>query len=104
MPIRRPTRKFVPQTGRRDSRPNVFIQSERAEGAPAPVGAQPAMSSRDGTVDAVATARQRAASKGRPSRSRSEVFTRTLMRELRQIGILTAAVFAVLIVLIFVVR
>ncbi len=103
MPIRRPTRKFVPQTGRRESRPNVFIQSERSRAAPAPVEPQPAMTGAEGAVDAVATARLRAASKGRPSRSRSEVFTRTLPRELRQIGILTAATLAVLVVLIFVV-
>ncbi len=92
MPINRPSRKFVPQTGRRESRPNVFIQSDEQRRASANASVAPAT---EVAGEAVDTAKRRVG-RVRPGRPRSEVFTRTVGKELRQIGVLTVATFAVL--------
>jgi hypothetical protein len=86
MPINRPSKRIIPRPGRgrRESRPNVYVQGEAPRGmatADSPDGASPVASAAD------LRRRQTRARAGAP---RSEVFTRTLDKELRLIGVLTA--------------
>jgi hypothetical protein len=107
MPSKRPSRRFIPRPShgrsRRDSRPNVYIQPEKtdasAEGAAAPraAGANGAGAGPTGG-GAVVTARRRPA-RARVGAARAEVFTRTLSRELRQLGLLTVASVVVVVAL-----
>ncbi|MSQ35230.1 MAG: hypothetical protein EXR57_05380, partial [Dehalococcoidia bacterium] len=93
MPSKRISRKFAPQPshgrGRRESRPNVFIQPEKADGNEAQSVIAPAVGGRaDGSVGADIVA-VRPAGRVRVGTARADIFTRTLDRELKQLVILT---------------
>ncbi|GEM_PF-2968060 len=102
---KRISRRFIPKPNRRESRPNVFIQAEKPSGdAPSRAVADTSPSA-NGQVSAgaspVMTARRRGVRQVRP---KSEVFLRTLGKELRQSAVLSAAAVAVVIILAFALR
>jgi len=95
-------------TRKKQSSPNVFVADARAE-LETTAAARNATPSEPAAPEAVTDparaarptrppARARAV-RGQQVRARSEVFTHYLPQELRKIGILTAGVFAILIVL-----
>jgi hypothetical protein len=106
MPSKRPSRKFIQRLShgrsRRDSRPNVYIQPDKAaasaESAAAPRAAGVNEAAASSTpAGAVMTGRRPA--RARVGAARAEVFTRTLGRELRQLGVLTVVSVAVVVAL-----
>ncbi len=112
MPSKRPSRTFFhsPGRGRKDSRPNVFVQSDKpSESERAPSG-EPVAAAGNGQMahqaaagSAVVTARRRGL-RGRTARPRSEVYTRTLGKELRQIIVLSVVSVGVIVALAFVLQ
>ena len=103
MPSKRISRKFSPQPshgrGRRDSRPNVFIQPEKTDGNEPRSAVSPAVSGGvEGAAGAGAVAARRPGTgRARAGSARASIFTRTLDKELRLISILAAlAVVAVI--------
>lgn len=106
MPSKRISRKFVPQPshgrGRRESRPNVFIQPEKTDGNGSRPAASPAVSSNvEASAGAGAVAARRPG-RARVATARANIFTRTLDRELRQLVILTVLSVVTVIVLRFI--
>ncbi len=107
MPSKRISRRFVPQPshgrGRRDSRPNVFIQPEKTDGNEPQSVISPAVSSGvvEGPVGAGAVAARRPV-RVRAGTARANIFTRTLDKELRLIAILAALSVVAVIALTFV--
>ena len=98
---------------RKERRTNVFVQEEAPRGRAAiadesviatDVEEEPGENGSD-TAAAVSTARARrlrALRVSRQARSRADIFTRTQGAEMRKLGILSAAILAVMIVLMFV--
>lgn len=101
------------QSRRRDRRPNVFVQEAAPKGRDeideeAPIDADadeddaPGASGATTAVSTGRTRRLRAQRNARQARVRSEVFTRSISKELRKLGVLSGGVAVILVVLAFV--
>ena len=103
MPGKRISRKFVPRPshgrGRRDNRPNVFIQQEEPEGKASQAPAGPVTA---GGSEAPAGTAARRPVRARAGTARANIFTRTLSREMKQLTFITALCVEAVVVLKFV--
>lgn len=89
---------------RRDKRTNVFVQESAPKGREEleDEDAIDAVAGSDGETAAVSTSRarrMRAQRASRQARVRSEVFTRSIGKELRKLGVLSGTIAVVLVVL-----
>ena len=106
MPGKRPAKKRATRTPRqrskRESRPNVYVQSKEAQRPQDQdeTGTSPSPGSTTSTR--IAAARPR--SVRRQGRQRSEVFARTLPAELRKLSVLVGGIAVILAVLTVVLR
>ena len=111
MPPKRPARRRNPKTprqrGRRESKPNVFVQGSESRrqddataraAAPVPAAEREPSSRSDISGGTPVVTRSRSGQR-RQGRQRSEVFARSLPAELRKLSILVAAVVVALTVL-----
>ena len=98
------------QRNRRQRRTNVFVQQNAPRGQeeledeiPGDVGEEDADSgSGSGAVSTGRARRMRAQRVARQARVRSEVFTRSIGKELRKLGVLSGGIVVILVVLSFV--
>lgn len=96
----------------RGRRPNVFVQEATPRGRDeideeAPIDADAVADDSSGSASAAAVStgrlrRLRAQRAARQARVRSEVFTRSISKELRKLGVLSGGVVVILVVLSFV--
>lgn len=95
------------QNRRRGRRPNVFVQETAPRGREELDESGPLEVDGDSSNEAAAVAtgrsrRLRAQRNARQARVRSEVFTRSIGKELRKLGVLSGGIAAILVVLAFV--
>jgi hypothetical protein len=91
---------------RKDRHVNVFVQQDQPSGAEAFDDSPDPIIDEDEADSAVVARprRTRAQRVSRQARARSEVYTRTLGKEMRKVGILSGAIVITLVVLTFVLK
>ncbi|MEX0761638.1 MAG: hypothetical protein WD208_01585 [Dehalococcoidia bacterium] len=102
MPSKKPSRKATPgkRRSRRESRPNVYVappktdsrSRDEEEAVAEPENGIASRSPALSTARPISTARRQRAARARQGRPRSEVFTRSVPKELRKMGVISVAI------------